>query len=94
MDSYPELSFVLIGDSGERDAEIYEEFLESDGDRIKAALIRDVHPAAEASDDSPVAASGILRMRDAEEMAEACLRLGLIDELTVDEVRTEIDARL
>lgn len=94
LDAYPELSFVLVGDSGERDAEIYQEFLLSDGPRIKAALIRDVAPSGEAAaSDEVLDTSQLLRVRDAQHMADVCVRLGLIDELTVDEVRTEIDAR-
>ncbi len=94
LDAYPELSFVLIGDSGERDPEIYQEFLESDGDRITAALIRDVNPASAALEKgAELDTSRLLTVRDSVEMADVCLRLGLIDELTVEEVQTEIDAR-
>ncbi len=95
LDAYPELRFVLIGDSGERDAEIYQGFLDSDGDRILAALIRDVSPTGQAAAaDAALDTSATLTVRDSEEMADVCLRLGLIDELTIDEVHTEIDARL
>ncbi len=95
LDAYPDLTFVLVGDSGERDAEIYEEFLESDGARIKAALIRDVSASRKASSDKvALDPSVVMHMRDAEQMAQICVQLGLIDDLTLDEVRTEIDARL
>ncbi len=39
---YPDLKFVLIGDSGERDPEIYEEITQMFPDRILAVYIRDV----------------------------------------------------
>lgn len=95
LDAYPELTFVLVGDSGERDAEIYSEFLKSDGDRIRVALIREVSPLAGAhSFDSAPDPSGIVRVSDAEQAAEVCAGLGLIDDLTIEEVRTEIDVRL
>jgi phosphatidate phosphatase APP1 len=40
--AYPELPFVLIGDSGEHDPEIYAEAVREHPGRIKAIYIRDV----------------------------------------------------
>ena len=98
LDSYPDLTFVLLGDSGEHDPQVYQEFLESDPDRIKVALIRDVWAEpTELDDDSlkeTLATSGLVTVRNSLEMARVVQQLGLIDEFTVDEVRTEIDARL
>lgn len=42
MDLYAELPFILIGDSGEKDAKIYRAVHEAYPDRIKAIYIRDV----------------------------------------------------
>ena len=42
MATYPDLGFILVGDSGQHDAEIYAEALRKHGDRIKAIWIRDV----------------------------------------------------
>ena len=42
MAAYPKLDFILVGDSGQHDAEIYVEALHKHGDRIKAIWIRDV----------------------------------------------------
>lgn len=42
LDYYPDLPFVLIGDSGQRDPEIYLNVIRSKPERIRAALIRDV----------------------------------------------------
>ncbi len=98
LDAYPDLTFVLIGDSGERDVEIYQEFLDSDPDRIQVAIIRDL--GAEPTDAGDrdagqgLETAGLVRVRDSIEMAEIAQQLGLIDELTVEEVMTEIDARL
>jgi phosphatidate phosphatase APP1 len=39
---YPALPFVLIGDSGQQDPEIYTEAVRRHGDRIRAIYIRDV----------------------------------------------------
>jgi len=98
LDAYPELTFVLIGDSGERDSKIYQEFLESDPDRIRVALIRDVS-AKDVDIDAELSAeridtSRLVTVCDSVQMARVAQRLGLIDELTVEEVMAEIDARL
>lgn len=42
MDYYPDLPFVLIGDSGQHDPEIYLDAIRAYPGRIRAALIRDV----------------------------------------------------
>ena len=39
---YPALQFILIGDSGQKDPEIYAEIVREFPDRIKAIYIRDV----------------------------------------------------
>ncbi len=98
LDAYPKLKFVLIGDSGERDEQIYSEFLESDPTRIRAAIIRDVTVEdAEVPDQGSSKTrkkSGLIRVRDSIQMAQVAHDLGLIDELTVEEVKAEIDARV
>jgi phosphatidate phosphatase APP1 len=42
LNTYPEMSFILIGDSGEHDADIYIEIAEAFPDRIKAIYLRSV----------------------------------------------------
>ena len=42
LKTYPELNFILIGDSGEHDADIYIEIAETHPDRIKAIYLRSV----------------------------------------------------
>ena len=42
FDTYPSLPFVLIGDSGQRDPEIYLEVVRTAPARVKAVIIRDV----------------------------------------------------
>lgn len=42
--TYPALPFVLIGDSGEQDPEIYAEAVRRHPDRIRVIYIRSVHP--------------------------------------------------
>ncbi|MFT2007855.1 App1 family protein [Pontibacter sp. 13R65] len=41
--TYPELEFILIGDSGQKDAEIYSEIVKNHPGRILAIYIRDVN---------------------------------------------------
>lgn len=96
LDSYPQLSFVLIGDSGEHDPVVYQEFLDSDPDRIIAAFVRDVRAptgSGRGRDAGAPDTSTVITVHDSIELAEMAQALGLIDELTVEEVHAEIDAR-
>lgn len=49
LDTYPALPFILIGDSGQEDPEIYRETMERYPGRIRAAYIRNVTPHPERS---------------------------------------------
>ena len=42
LEYYPDMRFLLIGDSGQRDPEIYLQLIQAHGDRIAGAFIRDV----------------------------------------------------
>ena len=42
LNTYPDLSFILIGDAGEKDAEIYMETVAQFPNRIKAIYLRSV----------------------------------------------------
>ncbi len=42
LETYPELPFILIGDSGERDPEIYSEIVERHPERIRVIYIRSI----------------------------------------------------
>jgi len=98
MATYPELSFVLIGDSGQQDAEIYSAVLEQTPNRVRAVYIRDVSQNARDEEvrtlASRAAAHGgqLLLVRDSLEAATHAAGLGLItqeDLATVDaEFRT------
>lgn len=44
LDTHPDLPFILIGDSGQKDPEIYLELIEHNPGRILAVYIRDVTP--------------------------------------------------
>jgi len=47
LDTYPHLQFVLIGDSGEQDPEIYREIMESYPQRIRVIYIRSINTKPE-----------------------------------------------
>jgi phosphatidate phosphatase APP1 len=47
LNVYPQLPFILIGDSGERDPEIYREIVHKYPNRIRAVYIRSVNQSAE-----------------------------------------------
>jgi phosphatidate phosphatase APP1 len=49
MQFYPRLSFILIGDSGQHDPEIYRQIVHEFPNRVKAIYIRDVSRNAERS---------------------------------------------
>jgi phosphatidate phosphatase APP1 len=44
LETYPHLPFILIGDSGEQDPEIYSEVVKRYPDRIRVIYIRNVNP--------------------------------------------------
>jgi phosphatidate phosphatase APP1 len=44
FDTYPDMKFILIGDSGQKDPEIYESLTEDYADNIQGIYIRDVTP--------------------------------------------------
>lgn len=52
MDTYPQLAFILIGDSGQHDPEVYSEIVTQRPQQVKAIYIRDV--SAEASRDREI----------------------------------------
>lgn len=45
LGTYPQLPFILIGDSGEQDPEIYSDIVHRFPQRIRVIYIRSVHPA-------------------------------------------------
>jgi phosphatidate phosphatase APP1 len=49
LDTYPQMPFILIGDSGQEDPEIYREIIARYPQRIQAAYIRNVTPHPERS---------------------------------------------
>ena len=54
LTAYPTLPFVLIGDSGQEDAQLYWSVIQQHGSRIKAVYIRDVDPLRPSERDEQV----------------------------------------
>jgi phosphatidate phosphatase APP1 len=84
VDYYPDLKFVLIGDSGQHDPEIYLRVIQTHADRILAAFIRDVTPdlrdrgVATILEESNTHGVEMLYVQDSAEALVHARRLGLI----------------
>jgi phosphatidate phosphatase APP1 len=96
---FPTLRWVLLGDSGQADAELYAEAAREFGDRIAAIYIRDVDPASDSPLDikvdsfiEKVAGTSVpmLRSRDSLAIAEHAAGLGLIDPARVGAIAAEV----
>lgn len=80
LDYYPHLQFVLIGDSGQHDPEIYRQVIQSHPGRVRIAFIRDVTPdlrdqkVARILEASNAAGVEMLYVRDSSEAIEHARR--------------------
>ncbi|HEX2060781.1 MAG TPA: phosphatase domain-containing protein [Thermoanaerobaculia bacterium] len=83
VDYYPTLRFVLIGDSGQHDPEIYLRVIQTHPGRVLAAFVRDVTPdirdqgVARIIEQSNAAGVEMLYVRDSAEAMEHARRMGL-----------------
>jgi phosphatidate phosphatase APP1 len=90
---YPDLPFILIGDSGEKDAAIYLQAVQKYPQRIKAVYIRDVEPykpdtkrnekVRQLAQLSQAAGVEMLLVADTAEAARHAVKIGLIAESTL-----------
>jgi phosphatidate phosphatase APP1 len=84
LDYYPDLKFVLIGDSGQHDPEIYLRVIQSHPDRILAVFIRDVTPdlrdraVARILEEAKTAGVEMLYVPDSADALGHAERLGLV----------------
>lgn len=93
LETYPELPFVLVGDSGQEDPEIFAKVVEEHGERIAAVFLRDVTPPdrdrevrelGEAAEERGVP---WVLVEDSAEAARRALDLGLITEAAAGRVQ-------
>lgn len=96
LNRYPALPFVLIGDSGERDPEIYREVVQSHPGRIKAIYIRHVHTTGRADEIAALALElfemgvPLLLDSDTSALADHAAAHGLIDPAALDGIRAAV----
>ncbi|MVM39527.1 DUF2183 domain-containing protein [Spirosoma sp. HMF3257] len=95
MDVNPELPFVLIGDSGQQDPEIYAQVVRDNPGRIRAIYIRDVtedrrdEAVRELIRTTEAYNVPMLLVSDTVAAAEHAATLGLIDPDTIPEIRAD-----
>lgn len=93
FDDYPDLDFVLIGDSGQSDPETYRELVREHSDRIRAVLIRAVTPPERDSEVrqiiQEIADQGVpaAAAESSVSLARAAADFGLIQEDAIARVR-------
>lgn len=96
---YPALRWILLGDSGQADAELYAQAAQEFGSRILAIYIRDVDPGHDDPRDAfvdryitTIAGTSVpmLRVVDSLAIAEHALALGLLADTSLDEIAKEV----
>ncbi len=99
--TFPKLSVVLIGDSGQKDTKVYGQIVDEFPGRVPAVFIRDVDPDHDSDLDAAVDAllerhaTGELlfrRVRDSLEIAAVAAELGFITPDAVADVRRAVVA--
>ena len=100
IERMPHLRWILLGDSGQADAELYAEAAQEFGDRIAAIYIRDVDPDVDDSTYDTGADAWIekiagtkvpmLRVKDSVAIAEHAATLGLLDPATIPAIIAEV----
>jgi len=98
LNCFPDLRFILIGDSGQEDAEHYLSIVREEGARILAVYIRSVHSGPERdarlqhiADEMRVAGSSMVLVESTVEAARHAAEQGYIGPLEVDQVRQRKD---
>ncbi|MEO5962573.1 MAG: phosphatase domain-containing protein [Thermomonas sp.] len=98
---FPHLRWVLLGDSGQADAETYSQIASEFGDRILAIYIRDVDPGSDSVRDTSVdgfieqvagTSVPMLRVGDSITIGEHALGLGLIPAAAMPAIAAEVQS--
>lgn len=99
LDFYPDLPFILIGDSGQEDPEIYQQVVERYPGRVQAVFIRNVTDDPERPQairalarDVEQAGSILILADDTLVMAEYAAAQGWIDADALSAIATEVEA--
>ena len=99
FDFYHDLPFILIGDSGQQDPEIYQEVVEAYPSRVLAVYIRDVGEGVERAEavrrlaeNVRAAGSTLILAEDTAAMARHAAQEGWIAAGALPAIRQEIDA--
>lgn len=99
IERYPGLQWLLMGDSGQVDAELYADTVRKYPGRILAVYIRDIDPTLDSPHDSfvdghigRIEGTGVpmLRVKDSNAIAEHLRKLGLISETRVEKVADDV----
>ncbi|NNL85249.1 MAG: DUF2183 domain-containing protein [Myxococcales bacterium] len=97
--TYPSLPFVLIGDSGQADPQLYLEAARRHGDRIRAIYIRDVDPGEStprdlatdrAAEEARSIGTPMMRADDSLAMARHAASIGLVEESWIPRIGEEV----
>lgn len=97
LSTYPDMRFILIGDSGQKDPEIYRDVVERHGKRIQAIYLRDVTDAARDAEVRAIAQEvgergvDMLLVEDMVAAAAHAADHGWIAASAVDQVRHEVE---
>jgi phosphatidate phosphatase APP1 len=95
LETYPDLPFILIGDSGQHDPEIYRKVLEEVPTRIKAIYIRDVADDARDSEVRKLAEEArehggeLILVQNSLEAAKHAVEKGFISAAALPEISGE-----
>lgn len=97
LNTYPDLPFILIGDSGQQDPEIYAQALARTPNRIKAIYIRDVSDGQRDAEVKELAertaehGGELVVVRDSVEIAKHAAGRGVISEGHAKEVAEQVE---
>ena len=95
LTTHPTLHFVLVGDSGQKDPEVYREVVQRYPDRVAAVYIRDVSAEDRDAEIDGIAADlarlqvELVRVGDTVAAAEHAVSRGFIDPAALSEIRGE-----
>ncbi len=103
MSAFPDLPFVLFGDSGQEDAHLYAEAATKHPDQVKAIFIRDVDPGVSTDHDNAVApfieksaAAGVPMhlIERSDQAAQIAVEMGLLPSTAVTAIAKHTTADL